>query len=512
MAKARNSKGQFTSSKKSNKQVENMNRAFQSFAQNASSLRRRIWERILDSRRDIDDECGYPSTGEMDVSYFRRLYDRNGIANRIVNIYPDECWKVVPTVFEDDDPNTETPFEKDLKELSKTLLGNSLFEGEEGNPLWEYCHRIDRLSGIGQYGVMLLGTDHGGDLEKPIQFNSSGKKTNELLHITCYPEDLVQIGSRDNDPSSPRFLHPEYYYIDFENAKNTGGNQVYVNPRVNGGTQRGKRVHWTRVIHVAEVTESSEIFAVPRIRPNYNRVYDLRKLLGGSGEMYWRGALPPLILSTDPTMGAEVKLEDDSEDAFEQMMNTLQRWAFIPAVVPHQISPTVVDPSKQIEVQLDAICIELDCPKRIFMGSERGELASSQDKNKWGKNVTRRQNRYITPKIIVPLIDRLINIGALSRPTKYGVIWPELESMPPKEQAEIARLRTESLVKFIQGDGEAGMSLMDFWTTIQGLTDEEAEGLVERAMELREEEELETPEDKEPGTGNLEEEGGVDGE
>ena len=36
-----------------------------------------------------------------------------------------------------------------------------------------------------------------------------------------------------------------------------------------------------------------------------------------------------------------------------------------------------------IEVHLQAICIKIPCPKRVFMGSERGELASAQDDSQW---------------------------------------------------------------------------------------------------------------------------------
>lgn len=492
MPQSRDAQGRFTSNNSnasSNGSSPVFNeRVWSQMLENTSTIRKALWERLLDDRRDIDDECGYPPTGELTVQQYRRLYDREGIANRVVSLYPDESWAVSPMVFEDEDPDVSTPFEKEFDELAQTLRGNSWLEVEESHPVWEYCHRIDKLSGIGHFGVLLLGVDDGSDLEKPLDFRPGSKRRN-LLFLRAFDESLVDIGTRVKDHNDPRFGQPEYYNIRFEQVHQTSGRAASL--RTDSQTGELKRVHWTRVIHVADGLESNEVLAVPRIRPNYNRLYDLRKLLGGSGEMYWRGALPPLFLKSHPELGPKATIGSESKDAMENMMNTLQRWAFIAGVEPVQLAPTVVDPSKQIESQIDAICIQLGCPKRIFMGSERGELASNQDARAWNNRLAARQNRYLVPRLIAPLIDRLILIGCLSKPKSYSVVFPDMNALTEKEQAEIARMRTESIVKYIQGDGEAAMSLMDFWTTLQGLPEEIAQGIVERAMEVAREQDIE---------------------
>jgi len=132
-------------------------------------------KKLLDPRRDIDDECGFPKNHELTMAQYQYLYDREAVATRVVEVLPDESWKVQPTIFEVQDIDTETEFEKGWNELSRSMRSGdgekSWFGGkqnQEGSSIWEYLHRIDKLSGIGAFGCILLGLDDGVDLRKPV--------------------------------------------------------------------------------------------------------------------------------------------------------------------------------------------------------------------------------------------------------------------------------------------------------------------------------------------------------
>lgn len=109
---------------------------------------------LLDGPRDIDGECNYPTW--LTPDHYRQMYDREGIAKRVVACEPEECWKMRPEVMEDQDPNVSTPFEEALEQLSNQFN------------FWSMLLRVDILSGIGQYGVLLIGIDDGKDLAEPI--------------------------------------------------------------------------------------------------------------------------------------------------------------------------------------------------------------------------------------------------------------------------------------------------------------------------------------------------------
>src|SRR3990167_332155 len=134
--------------------------------------------------------------------------------------------------------------------------------------------------------------------------------------------------------------------------------------------------------------------------------------------MYWRGALNGLSFETHPQLGGDVETDDDAfKDMLENYRNGLQRDIKTVGYTVKSLAPTVSDPTPFIDGQITAICIKLGMPQRIFMGSERGELASTQDDSSWNDRLKHRQEMYVTPCIIIPFIDRMIATGVLPKPS-----------------------------------------------------------------------------------------------
>ena len=249
-----------------------------------------------------------------------------------------------------------------------------------------------------------------------------------------------------------------------------------------------KQVHWTRIVHIADDKNSSEIFAVPRQRPVWNRLLDIRKLYGGSAEMYWKGAFMGLSIESHPVLGGDIPAMEDPafikslKQEIEAYQNSLQRNLLTTGMSVKTLAPQVKDPTPQIDAQIKAICIQKGIPKRIFEGSERGELASSQDSRAWHSRLKKRQNDYVTPGIVVPFTDRLILLGVLPQPKEYFVKWPDLDTLTEEEQAVVALKRTEALAKYVQGSVESIIAPMDFLTRILGMEEQEAEAAIAEAM------------------------------
>ena len=441
---------------------------------NVLTSRSSLARAMQDPRRSIDDDCGYPLTSAITSQDYRDLYDRFGVATRVVQIMPHESWKVTPGLVEDDDPDNETPFEAAWEELGKKLKGKSWFQGQEGNSIWEHLLRADILSGIGSFGVTLLGLGDG----KPLSDPAEPSKGQELLFLRSFDESLVSISSYESDENNSRFGEPTKYRLTF------------VDPRDSTQTSTGQKistldVHWSRIHHLADNLGSSEIIGVSRLRPNYNRLLDLRKLYGGSAEMYWRGAFPGISFETHPQLGPDtpnVVSSAANKQQIEQFMNTLQRYISLSGLSAKSLAPQVVDPTPQINAQLNAICIEEGVPMRIFMGSERGELASSQDSRAWNGRLQFRQTMHVTPRVIAPFVDRLIHLGVLPEPVSYSVAWPDLNALSDQEKADVALKQTESLVKYVQGGVEAMMTPMNFLISVLGFSKTEAEVLIEAAI------------------------------
>jgi len=441
-----------------------------------------------DPRRSIDDECGYPTSSRLNIETYGMYYDRESVATRVVQIFPQESWKITPKIFEDEDPATNTEFEQAWDDVSNKLLGESAYIGEVGNPIWEVLERVDELSGIGTYGVLLLGINDGKELIEPVEPSPN----NELTFINAFEERLVSITQWDTDKTSKRFGQPTQYSITLVDPN------IATSSAVSQGTQGQTEVHWTRVIHIADNLGSSSLFGVPRQKPVFNRLADLRKLYGGCAEMYYRGAFPGISLESHPQLGTDIEVDDAAiRTAMENYYNGLQRYMRTTGFTANSLAPQVVDPSPQIDVEITAICIKLGCPKRIFMGSERGELASGQDADTWEERLTYRRNNYITPKMIVRTIDRLIDLEILPMPESYQVEWPKMETASETEKAVIAKTKAEAITTFVQGDGMAILAPRDFFVDILGASEEQAEAWLQNAIDqepiIVEEEEPDEP-------------------
>lgn len=440
---------------------------------NAITTRRRLLEKMMDGPgRDINSECGYPES--IEAKDYRDMYDREGIAARVVQCLPDESWAVMPTVYETEDVD-ETAWEARWNEL------------EDRFSILQYLYRADLLSGIGRFGIVLLGVDDGRELNEPIEGMEDGEgegtpnPTRELLYIKVFDESVVTIKQWENDTKNPRFGLPVLYTISMKD--------------------RNRDVHWTRVIHIADNCRTSEVYGTPRMKDVYNRLFDIRKVLSGSGEMFWKGAFPGYSFETNPDVGDEqVTLDADSiREEFVAYSKGLQRYLALTGVTAKSLSPQVSDPKSHVETHLKAIAISKSIPYRILFGSEQGELASSQDERAWNKRMAARQERYITPRIIEPTIDRLIGAGVLPSVETYHTDWPDLYNLSEKDKAEIAAKQTEAISKYVQGGVDVLIPPRTYLQDILGMPADKVEAVMEELEEhMKEEKESESDEGNAP--------------
>ncbi len=151
----------------------------------------------------------------------------------------------------------------------------------------------------------------------------------------------------------------------------------------------------------------------------------------------------------------------------------------IEGITAKSLAPQVVDPSPQIRVQIEAICIQKGIPLRIFLGSERGELSSSQDANAWNDRLMARMTTYATPRLICPFVSRLVRFGVLPRPEQFHVDWPDLSKMTDQEKAAVSLQRTDAIVKYVGGSGDQLIEPQNYLTKVLDFTDDEAEEIIE---------------------------------
>lgn len=399
----------------------------------------------FDGARDMYTVLGYKRTLSYQDYYDR--YERQDIASRIVNAAPNATWRKAPEVTEDERPEQKTIFEEQWEGLVTQLS------------VYEYLCRVDRLAGIGRYAVLLIGVNDGKALEMPIE-QGSLKRPEDVLYLAPYSEKSAAIHSYIVNPQDPMFGRPEFYAIDF------AGDIKSELPHV----QVTQKVHWSRVLHIAEGLLEDDIYGTPRLRGVYNLLDDLMKVVGGSAEMYWMEARGGMAFKSerppdDPTA---------TQDKIDEYYHGLRRYLLTQNMEVEKLTSQIPRPMENFDVILSLISGATGIPKRILTGSEQAQLASAQDETNWNARVVERMTTHAEPHLLRALIDRLILIGALTPPTQpYTVTWPNLFEMNESEQAEVGLKKTQALTAYANAIGiEMLVPPSEFRREIMRLPDE----------------------------------------
>lgn len=391
-------------------------------------------------KRKLYDVLGYIKNPQF--SDYLAFYLRESIAKRIVEAPSKATWRRRPIVFEDDPRSISTEFERRWEELSTSLR------------VFSFLQRADVVSGIGRFGVLMIGTSRDRsieDLQIPLEPGSlSGPE--DITSLAPFAEGSVDINDIITDPSNPRFGMPEFYTISIGDPSTSSGVPA---------EGRDAKVHWTRIIHIAEGRLEDELFGIPRLQPVLNLLFDLQKVSGGSAEMFWQGAYRGLHVDIRPD---EVQLGDLSDaeltklaQEIDEYIDGLQRVIRTQGVDIKTLDAQVADPSGVFDVIITLISGATGIPKRILFGSERGELASEQDEVQWNARIKERQEQFAEPDILRAFIDRLIFLGALPNPENgYHVEWPSLFEMSDKEQA-LVKWTLSRAIKAASPSGDPGL-------------------------------------------------------
>lgn len=410
-------------------------------------------------QRDLNLILGYPD--EIQLDDYLDLYARNGIAARVVGVFPDECWKARPTVTDEADATKTSPFGTAVR---------ALIDNPNTNP-WQFLHRADTASRICHYGVLLLGFNDGKTLDKPVTPSAN----NRINFLRVFNQRQARIYKVEGDERKATFGMPAQYQIDFMDPNGVSGVEL-----VEQRSLMTKTVHADRIVHLADNRLSSEILGQPAMQQVYDYLLDTRKVAGGSAEMFFRNAAPGYVFETHPNAIEPEMNREDIETEFLRFANDFQRYMAIQGMTVKSLAPQVADPTNQLTQQLTLICASLGVPLRVFLGSEAGHLASTQDMETWNGRLAGRQNDYLTPFVVRPFFDRLIRLGVLPTPKNgtYRVDWADLNGMKEKDKADIATKRVQSFLQYVSSGVETVLPLPDFLTRVMFYTEDEAAAIV----------------------------------
>lgn len=408
----------------------------------------------FDGARDVYTALGYPAIDKIKYSDFLNKYKRQDIAAAIIDKPVYGAWKKRPVVRADD--VNDTKFEESFDKLAKELR------------LFDVFQRVDKLAGIGQYAVLYVGVKDGASS----QAQPLGR--GDVLYVQPYGQDNAPIDSLVTDRTSQRFAMPDKYGL--RTVKFVGG-------VVEASAYTEEKIDASRVIHVADNILENNIYGMSRLEKVYNRLLNLELVVGGSAEMFWQGAFPGLAFSVKDNFDLTPQDKSDLEDEIQKYVHQLERYMKLQGLDVETLSSQVADPSSHVDVSLKMISIATGIPKRILEGSERGELASSQDTKAWNEYLDNRRKTFCEPSIMRPTIDKFIEVGALEEPKGgYVIEWPDLDTVSDKDKAEVGKIRGETLRGYASTpDAQLILPPDVFFKDVMGFDDDVAERILESA-------------------------------
>lgn len=434
-----------------NKEMQDIERVMQ----NASLLERSMMGRRLGTQyngeRNLYDAFGYDVN--PDFARYKSFYDRMGIATRVVEMFPDDTWGNPPILVDgksrSDKEEDQTEFIKIWNETVKRLK------------LWQKLREADVLCGIGRWSVLFLGAP--GDYAQ-----EAGK--DGLAFLSCYDEPNSQPSTWVKDKMSGLYGMPETYSIRF-NAAGEGGAEVEsgLGP-----------VHYSRVIHVSENRLGTRYTGRPRLQTALNTLFDLEKIVGGAAEAVWLTLFKGIAIMARE--GTNLPTSDSMEgrklkEQLNLLANRIQRYIALENVELKDLGVDEIRIRETFDIEIDTLCAIEKIPKRILMGSERGELASSQDVIQWAGVISRRQKFFAEPEILDPFVSWCIAHNILPMPTsgKWTWEWQSLYKPSPVEQSSIAVNLSQAAHNLTQGLGDTVVKANEIRTLVDlpELTDEE---------------------------------------
>jgi hypothetical protein len=294
--------------------------------------------------------------------------------------------------------------------------------------------------------------------------------------LRTFPEYLVQIKEIEQDSNNPRYGQPKLYNVKMSDPKDLSESA----PVAQAITDQD--VHWTRVLHVADNRQSSEVFGRPRLKPVYNDILDIRKVKGGGAEMFWKGAFPGISFETYPELTDVAELDAESvKQEIEAYSNGLQRYMRLIGMTAKSLAPQVADPSNHLTALLQLICATIQVPLRVFMGSEAAHLASQQDSVAWNRRLRHRQDLYLTPMVLRPFIDRLMLLDILPTIDEYIIEWRDLNVLSETDRAKISLQKAQAILQYVTSGAFALVPPRLFLELVLEFSPAEAQTIIEEA-------------------------------
>lgn len=374
---------------------------------------------------DLYAQFGYQQSLCFDD--YLNAYQRNPAATAAVDKLLRKCWQEAPRIKElregEDEANDDKPtaWEKTVSDLFRSLK------------LWGKVREADKRRMIGRFSAVILRIADGREVSQPA---GSGK----LADIIPVYEGQLRVTAWDSDLNSQNFGLPAMYQY---RTRLPEGNHV----DTQGQPEKWKDVHPSRVVIHCDGEVRDMFDSVPLLRSGFNRLADLEKISGSSGESYRKNASRTLVFKFDresdvadavkSAYGNDAKVSDVLDEKARDMNTSIDASAVMQGGDLNTLQVTVADPTGPWTVAANEFAASVGIPFTILFGQQTGRLASAEDQKDWAMTAMSRQSGDIDP-FIDRLLHRLMQIGAIPAMELFCIEWCDLLAPSDSEKFDNA--------------------------------------------------------------------------
>jgi hypothetical protein len=379
-----------------------------------------------DTLHNVFLDFGYPM--QLNFSNFWNMYRRFGIAKNVVELPVDTGWMTNPTVEGSD------AFETAVDALVDRIN------------LWIRLKGLDTRQRVGRYAGMFMRVRDGKNPKEPIEGKLSGESA--LMDMVPLYESQLEVIESDSNPMSETFGQP----IILQYRQSVEGDR-------NEETNNTISIHASRIVFAAEGADDGWIYGIPALESIFNSLMDLRKIIGGGGEGFYKNSSQNIVF--DLKDGASAMQFKDKLDKFNDQYddfsrNRSRRAMWTPGMEAKTLESSLISPEHFFNIALNDVAAGAQIPATILIGQQTGRLASSEDSQQFLSVVQSRRENFMT-EMVRDVFDWLIQFGILPS-SEYQIVWDDLLARSDNEKLENADKMAGVNEKQFKSGGEVPFS------------------------------------------------------
>lgn len=391
----------------------------------------------------------YGYSEKVDFEMLSAAYERGGAAHGAVHRLLDVCWLKLPRIKKPEG-DEKSPWEIKAGKVLRSIRA------------WSKLKDLDRRNLIGRYAAVIYRVADSKTLDQPLE------RATKLVDLVPLYENQIKVTKWHSDAQAENYGTPAMFQYRKISPPGTDAE---------GRPEEWADVHPSRVQILAEGAVGDFYEGVPLLRAGFNRLVDLDKIGGGSGESFLKNSARTIVFKYDAGAtpqaipGPDGKEQTSVRDAHEAQAKALNRSTDASVVIQGgdatTLQTTISDPTGPWTVAANEFAASVRIPFTILFGQQTGRLASDEDKADFANRCSSRQEFELTP-MLEEFITRM-QVAGIIEAGEFEIEWPPVNAPTEKDKADLLGKMTAAMQQAYQAglveplfDANELRAVMDF--------------------------------------------------